>query len=59
MTAYTQKAFRARDLRNAMTEPEVILWSRLKTLRSQGFHIRRQAPFAATTSTSPAWLVGW
>lgn len=44
MTAYTQKAFRARDLRNAMTEPEVILWSRLKTLRSQGFHIRRQVP---------------
>ena len=28
-----------------MTEPEVILWSRLKTLRAQGFHIRRQAPF--------------
>jgi very-short-patch-repair endonuclease len=45
LAAYTQKAFRARDLRNAMTEPEVILWSRLKRLRSQGFHIRRQVPF--------------
>ena len=28
-----------------MTEPEVLLWSRLKTLRAQGFHVRRQAPF--------------
>lgn len=28
-----------------MTEPEVILWSRLKLLRAQGFHFRRQAPF--------------
>jgi len=28
-----------------MTEPEVILWSRLKRLRTEGFHIRRQAPF--------------
>jgi very-short-patch-repair endonuclease len=28
-----------------MTEPEVILWSRLKHLRAQGFHVRRQAPF--------------
>ena len=28
-----------------MSEPEVILWSRLKRLRDQGFHIRRQAPF--------------
>ena len=36
---------RARQLRNAMTEPEVILWSRLKRLRDQGFHFRRQAPF--------------
>ena len=45
MAAYTQKAFRARDLRNAMTEPEVILWSRLKRLRREGFHTRRQVPF--------------
>jgi very-short-patch-repair endonuclease len=45
MTAYAAKAHRARDLRNAMTEPEVILWSRLNRLRAKGFHIRRQAPF--------------
>lgn len=36
---------RARDLRRNMSEPEVMLWSRLKRLREQGFHIRRQAPF--------------
>ena len=36
---------RARDLRNNMSEPEVILWSRLKRLRERGFHVRRQAPF--------------
>ena len=45
MATYTRSAFRARELRNAMTEPEVILWSRLKRLRAEGFHIRRQAPF--------------
>jgi len=28
-----------------MSEPEVLLWSRLKRLRDCGFHIRRQAPF--------------
>lgn len=28
-----------------MTEPEVILWSRLKFLRAEGFQFRRQAPF--------------
>jgi len=28
-----------------MTEPEVILWSRLKLLRREGLHVRRQAPF--------------
>ena len=28
-----------------MTESEVILWSRLKKLRADGFHIRRQVPF--------------
>ena len=43
--AYTHQAYRARKLRSAMTEPEVILWSRLKRLRAKGFHIRRQAPF--------------
>ncbi|WP_430422721.1 endonuclease domain-containing protein [Phenylobacterium sp.] len=36
---------RARQMRSAMSEPEVILWSRLKRLRERGFHIRRQAPF--------------
>jgi very-short-patch-repair endonuclease len=35
---------RARELRRPMSEPEVILWSRLKRLRERGFHIRRQAP---------------
>lgn len=36
---------RARQLRNAMSPPEVRLWARLKRLRERGFHIRRQAPF--------------
>ena len=36
---------RARQLRQNMSEPEVILWSRLKLLRERGFHVRRQAPF--------------
>ena len=35
----------ARNFRRNMSEPEVILWSRLRLLREQGFHIRRQAPF--------------
>ena len=42
---YTAQAFRARKLRNNMTEPEVWLWGRLKRLRGRGFHIRRQHPF--------------
>jgi very-short-patch-repair endonuclease len=36
---------RARKLRNNLTPCEVILWARLKRLRNQGFHFRRQAPF--------------
>eukprot|EP01035_Chromulina_nebulosa_P063312 gene63312-biopygen46204 len=36
---------RARQFRRTMSEPEVILWARLKRLRERGFHIRRQAPF--------------
>jgi very-short-patch-repair endonuclease len=28
-----------------MTEPEVILWSRLRRLKADGLHFRRQAPF--------------
>jgi len=35
---------RARQFRAAMSEPEAMLWSRLKRLRERGFHIRRQAP---------------
>jgi very-short-patch-repair endonuclease len=45
MSIYTAEGYRAHDLRNAMTEAEVILWSRLKRLRSDGYHFRRQAPF--------------
>jgi very-short-patch-repair endonuclease len=41
----TKAGQRARELRRNMTEPEVILWSRLKRLRANGFHMRRQAPF--------------
>jgi len=35
---------RARELRRNMSEPEVILWSRLKLLRERGFAFRRQFP---------------
>ena len=28
-----------------MSPPEALLWGRLKRLRAQGFHFRRQAPF--------------
>jgi very-short-patch-repair endonuclease len=34
----------ARALRKAMTVQEVKLWVRLRALRAQGFHFRRQAP---------------
>jgi very-short-patch-repair endonuclease len=36
---------RSRTFRHAMSEAEVMLWSRLKLLRERGFHFRRQAPF--------------
>ncbi len=36
---------RARDLRRNMSEPEIMLWSRLRRLRDQGFPFRRQHPF--------------
>ena len=36
---------RARALRKVMSQAEVRLWSRLRKLRAEGFHIRRQAPF--------------
>ena len=35
---------RARELRKNATKHEVILWSRLKRLRAEGYHFRRQAP---------------
>jgi very-short-patch-repair endonuclease len=36
---------RARALRQAATPPERHLWTWLRTLRPQGHHFRRQAPF--------------
>ena len=36
---------RARVMRKTLTPWETLLWSRLRGLRSQGFHFRRQAPF--------------
>ena len=36
---------RARQLRRNMSEPEVMLWSRLMRLRERGYRIRRQMPF--------------
>ena len=36
---------RARQFRKALTPQETRLWSRLKLLRAEGFHIRRQTPF--------------
>ncbi len=37
---------RARALRRSMTPQEVKLWVRLRELRQQGYHFRRQAPRA-------------
>jgi very-short-patch-repair endonuclease len=36
---------RARSLRRSASPPEVRLWSFLRTLRREGHHFRRQAPF--------------
>ena len=36
---------RAREMRKALTPPEARMWSCLKSLRAEGFHFRRQAPF--------------
>jgi very-short-patch-repair endonuclease len=36
---------RARELRRNMSEPEILLWSRLRRLRARGHAIRRQYPF--------------
>lgn len=41
----TAPTARARTLRNAMTDPEIWLWARLKRLRERGYHFRRQRPF--------------
>ena len=37
---------RARSLRKSMTPQEVRLWLRLRLLRPQGLHFRRQVPIA-------------
>jgi very-short-patch-repair endonuclease len=36
----------AHMLRKRMTRQEVILWVRLREMREQGFHFRRQSPIA-------------
>jgi len=41
----TPEIQRARELRRNMSEPEVVLWSRLKRLRERGYVFRRQFPF--------------
>jgi very-short-patch-repair endonuclease len=35
----------AKELRGNATECERLVWSRLRQLRTEGFHFRRQAPF--------------
>jgi very-short-patch-repair endonuclease len=41
----TAPTVKARQLRNAMTKPEIWLWARLKRLHEHGYHFRRQRPF--------------
>jgi very-short-patch-repair endonuclease len=36
---------RARELRTSATEEERLLWYRLRLLRRNGYHFRRQSPF--------------
>jgi very-short-patch-repair endonuclease len=36
---------RTRQMRQNLTNAETLLWSRLKKLRGEGCHFRRQAPF--------------
>ncbi len=51
---------RARDMRSNMTPPEVRLWKRLKRLRAQGFHFRRQVflkGYYLDFACLPYWLV--
>ena len=40
---------RARQLRRDATEPEKRLWSKLRELKSLGYHFRRQSPFQSYT----------
>jgi len=40
-----EETVRARAMRKALTPPEARMWSFLKTLRAEGYHFRRQAPF--------------
>ena len=44
MTIMRPEIRRARQLRRNMSEPEIILWSRVRRLRDRGFVIRRQFP---------------
>jgi len=43
-TAKAASTAKARNLRRSMSEPEVMLWARLKRLRPLGYHLRRQTP---------------
>jgi very-short-patch-repair endonuclease len=43
--SFRPEIHRARQFRANMSDPEVMLWVRLRRLREHGFHFRRQAPF--------------
>ena len=45
MTVSRATIARSRALRTAATLPERHLWTFLRTLRQEGHHFRRQAPF--------------
>jgi very-short-patch-repair endonuclease len=45
MEPTSNEVTRARALRRDATPPERLLWSFLRTLRPEGHHFRRQAPF--------------
>ncbi|MEZ5839416.1 MAG: DUF559 domain-containing protein [Hyphomicrobiales bacterium] len=47
----------ARRLRRDMTGPERALWQRLRELKAQGFHFRKQAPIGPYV-VDFAWLAG-
>ena len=44
----TKEKARRRSLRKTMTEPEIILWSKLKGKQVEGFKFRRQYSVAHT-----------